>query len=74
MLIVLLGACLIQDEVYQANLDRLTDADGDGYLPADDCDDDDDSVHPEADERCNGADDDCDGAIDEDAVDLTKPS
>ena len=61
------------------------DADGDGWgsavevsgcaLPLDaaevpgDCDDDDASVHPEADELCNDLDDDCDGAIDEDPTD-----
>ncbi len=37
----------------------------------DDCDDLDISVHPEAEERCNGTDDDCDGATDEDAVDAS---
>jgi hypothetical protein len=31
-----------------------------------DCDDDDGSEHPGAEERCDGDDDDCDGAIDED--------
>ncbi len=31
----------------------------------DDCDDDDAEVNPAATERCNGADDDCDGTIDE---------
>ena len=43
----------------------------DGYLDdAQDCDDDDAAVHPDADERCNDADDDCDGDTDEaDAVD-----
>ncbi len=35
-------------------------------LDDNDCDDDDDEVHPEAPERCNGVDDDCDDAIDED--------
>jgi len=34
-----------------------------------DCDDDDASVAPGRDELCNGADDDCDGTIDEAAVD-----
>ncbi|MFH1468423.1 MAG: MopE-related protein [Pseudomonadota bacterium] len=46
------------------------DADGDGYLAGDDCDDENDAIHPGADERCNGVDDDCDGVVDEDdAVD-----
>ncbi|MFH1466443.1 MAG: MopE-related protein [Pseudomonadota bacterium] len=33
-----------------------------------DCDDEDPSVHPGAQELCNGEDDDCDGEIDEDAA------
>jgi len=33
---------------------------------ADDCDDTDPAVHPDADEVCNGTDDDCDGATDDD--------
>ncbi len=35
----------------------------------DDCDDTDASIAPDADERCNGVDDNCDGVIDDDAVD-----
>jgi hypothetical protein len=40
-----------------------------GYAEADgDCDDEDDAVHPGAEEICNGADDDCNGVIDDDPV------
>ena len=49
------------------------DADGDGHdaerFGGDDCDDDDASVSPSADEVCNGVDDDCDGDIDTTAID-----
>lgn len=45
------------------------DADSDGFPPADDCDDHDAAVNPSATEVCNGHDDDCDDAIDEDAAD-----
>ncbi len=42
-----------------------TDDDHDGFGPDDDCDDDDPSINPLADEVCdNGLDDDCDGAVD----------
>ncbi len=37
--------------------------------PADDCDDEDATVHTGATEVCNGVDDDCDGNMDNDAVD-----
>ncbi|MCO4747395.1 MAG: hypothetical protein KC912_21525 [Proteobacteria bacterium] len=40
------------------------DRDGDGYTIADgDCNDLDSDVHPDATERCNGFDDDCDGYV-----------
>jgi len=42
-----------------------TDADGDGFSCGEDCDDRDGEVSPEADELCNGRDDDCDSDVDE---------
>ena len=46
------------------------DADGDGVSVADgDCDDNNAAVWPGAPEHCDGRDDDCDGAVDEQAVD-----
>lgn len=45
------------------------DVDSDGYASGYDCDDDDPSVHPGADETCNDLDDDCDGESDENATD-----
>ncbi len=41
------------------------DADGDGWTSEQDCDDDDPLVHPDADETCNGKDDNCDGLVDD---------
>jgi len=42
------------------------DADGDGFWPCQgDCDDGAPTIAPDASERCNGLDDDCDGAVDE---------
>ena len=50
-----------------------SDADGDGYLAVgaggDDCNDELATIHPEATERCDGVDNDCDGTTDQDAVD-----
>jgi Putative metal-binding motif len=40
------------------------DADEDGFVSADDCDDDDPTAFPGAAERCDGRDQDCDGAAD----------
>ncbi|MCP4872757.1 MAG: hypothetical protein GY898_29045 [Proteobacteria bacterium] len=43
------------------------DADEDGFSCTDDCDDQDPTVHPGADEVCDGVDSDCDGAPELDA-------
>ena len=48
--------------------DRI-DVDEDGYDVASDCDDSNAAINPEADEVCDGVDNNCDGIIDEDAID-----
>jgi len=40
-------------------------------LDSTDCEDEDAAVNPDADELCNGVDDDCDDQVDEDALDAT---
>ncbi len=45
------------------------DLDADGWIACEECDDGDAEVRPDADEVCNTRDDDCDGAIDDDAID-----
>ncbi|MCK6522492.1 hypothetical protein L6R49_13755 [Myxococcota bacterium] len=41
------------------------DADGDGVPAAEDCDDNNAAVSPDAEELCDGVDNDCDGSVDE---------
>jgi hypothetical protein len=49
--------------------ETVTDADSDGYDSETDCDDDDPEVNPDASEVCDGIDNNCDGIVDDDAVD-----
>jgi hypothetical protein len=49
--------------------DHYMDVDGEGNVV--DCNDNDATVHPNADEVCDGVDQDCDGFIDNDAIDAT---
>lgn len=65
----LLSGCLLNPDAYEQRKEQLTDHDGDAFAQENDCDDADAAVFPGADERCDGVDQDCDGAIDEDALD-----
>ncbi|MCK6524669.1 hypothetical protein L6R49_24950 [Myxococcota bacterium] len=47
------------------------DLDGDGFNTLDDCDDNNAAVNPDADEVCDGEDNNCDGVTDDDAIDAT---
>ena len=49
----------VEDEVI------VEDADGDGYLADEDCDDQNAQIHPGVEEICDGLDNDCNGEIDE---------
>lgn len=61
MILLALSACT----------DTEVDADGDGVLAAQDCDDNNAEVNPDAEEVCDGVDNNCDGGVDLDAVDAT---
>ncbi|MFT6159912.1 MAG: parallel beta-helix repeat protein [bacterium] len=55
-----------------SDLDAAIDGDGDGVKAAFDCDDTNAGVFPGAEEICNDIDDDCNGAIDDQATDATQ--
>ena len=47
----------------------VVDADGDGFVETDDCDDNNADINPDAEELCDGVDNNCDDEIDNDATD-----
>ncbi|HEV8701600.1 MAG TPA: putative metal-binding motif-containing protein [Candidatus Polarisedimenticolia bacterium] len=57
------------EEIYLASIGcNCVDTDGDGFTSCTDCDDVRADVHPGAAEVCDGADNDCDGLVDEGAA------
>ncbi|MFT5684823.1 MAG: hypothetical protein ACI8RZ_005768, partial [Myxococcota bacterium] len=64
--LALLGCSGDKDET---GIPTDVDADGDGYLASEDCDDADPVTHPDAAELCDGVDNDCNGNIDNGAPD-----
>lgn len=67
-----IGGTISCSEPVDSACNRCRDADGDGFFAYDentcpegrDCNDNDFDINPNAPERCNGLDDDCDGLID----------
>lgn len=60
---LMMQGCSPEEPVYNI------DPDDDGFVAPDDCNDENDQIHPNANEFCNSIDDNCDGNIDENAID-----
>ena len=67
ILATILVAC--GEEEVKSDIWELADLDGDGSFENEDCDDNDASIYPGADEVCDGIDNDCDGDTDNGAID-----
>jgi len=62
--------CLLTPDAFEERRTFLRDDDGDGFGGLTDCDDDNAAVHPNAEEVCDGRDNDCDGTIDDFGTDV----
>ena len=67
ILLVVSTGCPKEDDTGEID-NKTVDFDNDGYAESIDCNDRDAAIHPDAAETCNGLDDDCDGAVDEDTT------
>ena len=58
-------ACSSETKVTEPSSEIVIDADGDGFILEEDCNDSEATINPAAIELCDGADNNCDGEIDE---------
>ena len=65
LLIIACGEVEKESEPSTEEGNILVDQDGDGYLSDEDCDDSDGSIFPDAEEICDGFDNNCNGQADE---------
>ena len=55
----------LQEDTQQVDTNALVDLDGDGFGVQEDCDDNNSAIHPNANETCDGVDNNCDGTVDD---------